>query len=53
VILGFKPGQALTRALVKKRRNELAALFHPDRGGSDESMQMVNAAADALLSQLP
>lgn len=51
--MGFSPGQPLTRAIVKKRRNELAGLFHPDRGGSDAAMQRVNAAADQLLAQLP
>lgn len=52
-VLGFPHGQPLSRSIIKARRNQLAELFHPDRGGSDAAMQRVNAAVDQLLSQLP
>ncbi len=50
--MGFGAKQALTVADVKKRQRELATLCHPDRGGDNEAMQRINAAVDALLSQL-
>lgn len=52
VILGFRPGQPLTPDDIKRRRRELAQLFHPDRGGSEETMRRVSAAADALIAEL-
>lgn len=51
-ILGFAPGVALTRSMVKQRQRALASMFHPDAGGCTESMQRVNAAAEALLAEL-
>ncbi len=48
IVMGFTPGQALTLEMVQKRRRELARKHHPDRGGSVEKMQAVNAAADVL-----
>jgi hypothetical protein len=52
-VLGFAANQRLTVADVEKRRRELAAIFHPDKPlGSNETMRKVNAAADALISQL-
>jgi hypothetical protein len=50
VVLGFPPTGALTVAQVKKRQRELAAIVHPDKGGSEEAMTRVNAAADLLIS---
>jgi hypothetical protein len=52
VILHFNPSETLTREKVKARQRQLAEIFHPDRGGSVEQMQKINAAAEALLSQL-
>ena len=50
--LHFGPTEALTKASIQKRRKELAAFCHPDRGGSTEAMQAVNSAADYLIKQL-
>jgi hypothetical protein len=52
VILGFAPGTKLTREIIKSRQRELAKLFHPDRGGSTEATQRLNAAAKRLLDSL-
>jgi hypothetical protein len=52
LVLGFPPGVQLTKDMVKKRKRALAALYHPDQGGSTESMQRLNAAAEALLREL-
>ena len=51
-MLGFPPGQALTRAEIKKRQRQLAAIMHPDAGGADGAMQRINVAADALLAEV-
>jgi len=52
-VLGFPPSAKLTRQDVKKRRRELARIFHGDAGGYDDAMKRVNLAADALLAHLP
>lgn len=52
VALGFEPGGKITLELVKKRRRELAAKHHPDRGGSVTKMQAINHAADVLEAEL-
>ena len=52
IVLGFPLSQALTRPDIKKRRHELSQLFHPDRGGNEETMQRINSAADELLALL-
>ena len=46
--LGFEVREKLTLELVKARRRELAMKHHPDRGGTVEAMQKINAAADLL-----
>src|SRR5689334_6503059 len=51
-VLGFAATAALTKEQVKDRRRELAKQHHPDRGGSVETMQRINAAADILLAEL-
>jgi len=53
VVLGFSPGVQLTRAKIKERQRALAQLFHPDKSGSTEAMQKVNAAAAELLRMVP
>lgn len=50
--LHFGPAEKISKDAVKRRRKELAAMCHPDRGGSDEAMRKINAAADALLGGL-
>ena len=52
VIFGFPADIKLTKAMVKERKRVLAGLWHPDRGGSTESMQRLNAAAAALLQEI-
>lgn len=52
VVMGFPPGAQLTRELVKERQRVLAGLWHPDKGGSTESMQRLNSAAEALLREI-
>lgn len=51
-ILGFAQTQPLTVESVKERKRALASMFHPDKGGSVEAMQRVNAAADVLFDAL-
>lgn len=53
LVMGFSPGQKLTEPLIKRRKRELAAIFHPDRkSGCTESMSRVNRAAEQLLGKL-
>lgn len=47
-ILGLKPG-ALDRAEIQKAWRREAAKHHPDRGGREDVMAMINRARDALL----
>lgn len=51
-VLGFAPDLVLTRELVKDRQRAMAALVHPDRGGSTRAMQRVNDAARRLLETI-
>jgi hypothetical protein len=51
-ILHFGPTDPLTPEIIRKRQRQLARLAHPDQGGSEPAMQRINAAADALISQL-
>ena len=38
---------------IREAHRRLAALAHPDRGGSKDQMQELNAARDLLLDDLP
>ena len=49
-VLLFPTDAAPSPAQVRSRRNALAAIVHPDRGGSTEVMQRINRAADELLA---
>ena len=51
-ILGFEPGQKLTRELVKARQRDLAKILHPDKGGASRAFARMNLAAKALLDEL-
>lgn len=51
-VLGFRDDEKLTKKSVKDRQRALAELFHPDKGGSVEAMQRVNAAAQLLLKEI-
>jgi hypothetical protein len=52
-VLGFEPGEQLTRARVKARQRDLATVFHPDKpAGSAGAMARVNEAAQELLKSL-
>ena len=50
--LHFGPQESLTKEAIKNRRRKLAALCHPDQGGTTEAMQAINSAADFLLEKL-
>jgi len=50
--LHFGPQETLNTTQIKKRRRDLAALCHPDRGGSTQAMQSINDAANILLASL-
>lgn len=43
-ILGIEPGAVLDEATVKAAFRKAAQKYHPDKGGSTEMMQAVNAA---------
>jgi hypothetical protein len=51
-VLHFGPKEPLDKSKINKRRRALAALCHPDQGGSTEAMQKINEAADQLLTQV-
>lgn len=51
-VLGFSKDAKLTRALVKERQRALAALLHPDKGGSVKAMQRLNEAVKELVATL-
>jgi hypothetical protein len=51
-VLHFGAKEPLTVAKVKERKKMLAAMVHPDRGGSTEAMAKINNAADTLLKTL-
>lgn len=51
-VLHFSGTEPLTKKQITQRRRELAAVCHPDKGGSDQSMQRVNRAADLLLASV-
>jgi hypothetical protein len=50
-VLGFKMGTVMGREAIKSRQRELAKLFHPDKGGSDDAMCRVNEAVEVLLGK--
>lgn len=51
-VLGFKPGQVVTLALVEAAFRERAKTAHPDGGGSDEAMRELNAAREGARREL-
>lgn len=50
--LGFGPQDVITTDTLKARHRELAKRNHPDRGGSVERMQAINAAVDVVQASL-
>ncbi|QKG71000.1 J domain-containing protein [Erythrobacter mangrovi] len=38
---------------IRDAHRRIVAIIHPDRGGSSQEMQEVNAARDLLLNELP
>lgn len=52
MVMQFGPAEPLTSEKISKQRRALAALCHPDAGGSTEAMARLNQAADLLLGQL-
>lgn len=53
VVLGFGPRELVTRDILRARHRQLAKKHHPDRGGSLERMQLINAAVTAMEAVLP
>ena len=52
LVLGIPLGVKITKEMIRARKRQLAAIFHPDAGGALEAMQRVNTAADKLLKSL-
>lgn len=50
-LLGVSP-QA-SRSEIREAHRRMAAILHPDRGGSTAKLAEVNAARDLLLTRLP
>lgn len=50
-LLGVQAGAGREEIIAAHRR--LAAMVHPDRGGSNEALREANAARDLLLASLP
>jgi hypothetical protein len=48
----LSPTEPINKKLITERRRALAAVCHPDKGGSDEAMQRVNRATTLLLESL-
>ena len=51
-VLGFPPGQPVTRDMVQAKRREMAKLHHADAGGQGSRMAEINAAADDALREV-
>ncbi len=51
-VLGFGPSDVITLEALRARHRQLAKKHHPDRGGSLERMQTVNAAVDVIAASL-
>jgi len=50
--LGFTAREHLDRDIIKARHRDLARKHHPDKGGSLERMQAINAAVATLLGSV-
>lgn len=50
--LGFPPGARVTTVEMESRYRELAAVRHPDRGGTADQMAALNAARDAAKAEM-
>lgn len=50
--LGFGPREIITPEILKARHRELVKRHHPDRGGSLERMQEINAAVDTISASM-
>jgi hypothetical protein len=51
-LFGLAEKEAVTLADVKRQRDRLLRRFHPDKGGTDEKAQLVNAVYGRLASRL-
>lgn len=51
-VMHFGPEEILTKERIMKQRRTLAAICHPDKGGSTEAMKQLNEAATLLLQKL-
>ncbi len=50
-VLGFRPDEHVTKAMVQAKRREMARLHHADAGGTGSRMAEINAAADDALRE--
>ncbi len=50
-LLGVSP--KASRSEIREAHRRMAAILHPDRGGSGAKLAEVNAARDLLLARLP
>ncbi|HBC9240716.1 Uncharacterised protein [Klebsiella grimontii] len=48
LVLGFKSGIEPTTEEIKEKRKKFSLVLHPDKGGSDFLMQIINSAFDRL-----
>ena len=46
-------GRKASRSEIREAHRRMAAILHPDRGGSTAKLAEVNAARDLLLARLP
>lgn len=51
-ILHFGPSEILTKEKIKERKNALAHMAHPDKGGSNEAMARILNAAKELENEV-
>lgn len=51
-ILNIKQNELLTLSLLKKKRNELSLMYHPDKGDTSERMVQINNAFEILKQYL-
>ncbi len=51
-LFGLAETEAVTLADVKRQRDQLLLRFHPDKGGTNEKAQLVNAAYGRLTTRL-
>jgi hypothetical protein len=51
-VMGFTPNEVLDHDMIKRRHRALLKRHHPDHGGSNDRMAVINSARDTLLESL-